>query len=285
MANQNAHQASRYSLLATRYSLLATRHSPLPFHPPLARICVSLWIFLAPRAASRPICAAAERKRCRSAAAPMSFFFRMFLRTSTIRGFIEHLQRRQFQFAARRRFDIEACAGDSPPWTTARTARIIAAGASDWNMLRPMSTPWAPLSMALWAMVRASSSGSFLPPAMTIGTGQQEVTVHQAWTYLDAVDAASDRVASGTYAESVRGRDLRYAVVGRPENVSPSGLEAIRQNILTIRDPDTPADEAAALAATTPAFLYNQPAPPVLRFCFAKKDETLEKAADKLRQL
>jgi len=86
--------------------------------------------------------------------------------------------------------------------------------------------------------------------------GQQEVTVHQAWTYLDAVDASSDRVASGTYAESVRGRDLRYAVVGRPQNVSPSGLEAIRQNILTIRDPDTPADEAAALAATTPAFLY-----------------------------
>jgi hypothetical protein len=86
--------------------------------------------------------------------------------------------------------------------------------------------------------------------------GQQEVTVRQAWTYLDAVDSASGRVASGTYAVSVDGRDLRYAVVGRPRNVSPDGLEAIRQNILKIRDPDTSAADAAALAATTPAFLY-----------------------------
>jgi len=35
----------------------------------------------------------------------------------------------------------------------------------------------------------------------------------------------------------------------------------------------------------TSAFLYKQPAPPVLRFCFAKKDETLEAAAERLRGL
>lgn len=86
--------------------------------------------------------------------------------------------------------------------------------------------------------------------------GSQEVTTDEAWTYLDSIDAASDRVISGTYATSVRARPLRYAVVGNPENVDPDGLEAIRQAVLTIRDPATPADEVADLAATTPAILY-----------------------------
>jgi methionine aminotransferase len=35
----------------------------------------------------------------------------------------------------------------------------------------------------------------------------------------------------------------------------------------------------------TSAFLYKQSAPPVLRFCFAKKDETLRAAAERLRAL
>ncbi len=86
--------------------------------------------------------------------------------------------------------------------------------------------------------------------------GRREVTTDQAWTYLDAVDAASDRVVSGVYATSPLGRQLKYAVVGKPENVTPEGLEAIRQAILSIRDPGTPADQVASLAATTPAFLY-----------------------------
>ncbi len=86
--------------------------------------------------------------------------------------------------------------------------------------------------------------------------GRREVTVDQAWTYLDAVDTATDRVSSGTYATSVLGRPLLYAVVGNPENVTPQGLETIRQSVLRMRDPSTPADEVAALAATTPAFLY-----------------------------
>ena len=33
----------------------------------------------------------------------------------------------------------------------------------------------------------------------------------------------------------------------------------------------------------TSAFLYDSEAPRVLRFCFAKKDETLERAAERLR--
>ena len=43
--------------------------------------------------------------------------------------------------------------------------------------------------------------------------------------------------------------------------------------------------EHGVAAIPTSAFLYKADAPPVLRFCFAKKDETLETAADRLRRL
>ncbi len=52
--------------------------------------------------------------------------------------------------------------GVKPSWTTARTARSIAIGASLWKMLRPMSTPAAPSATALWAIWSASSSGKLL---------------------------------------------------------------------------------------------------------------------------
>jgi methionine transaminase len=43
--------------------------------------------------------------------------------------------------------------------------------------------------------------------------------------------------------------------------------------------------EHGVASIPTSAFLYNQPPPPVLRFCFAKKDETLRTAAERLRVL
>ncbi|HEX5474328.1 MAG TPA: methionine aminotransferase [Vicinamibacterales bacterium] len=43
--------------------------------------------------------------------------------------------------------------------------------------------------------------------------------------------------------------------------------------------------EHGVASIPTSAFLYRRPAPPVLRFCFAKKDETLARAADRLRAL
>lgn len=43
--------------------------------------------------------------------------------------------------------------------------------------------------------------------------------------------------------------------------------------------------EHGVASIPTSAFLYRQSAPPVLRFCFAKKDETLEAAAGRLRRL
>jgi hypothetical protein len=143
-----------------------------------------------------------------------------------------------------------------------RTARI----------LRPHATVLAlSIGLAALAPVPAAEGASSCPfdgPAEYAGEvpeakdvigfrlGLKEVTVDQAYTYLDAVDAASDQVTTGTYATSAQGRPLRYAVVGRPDRITPEGLEAIRQSILRIRDPNTPAEEAAALAEVTPAFLY-----------------------------
>lgn len=43
--------------------------------------------------------------------------------------------------------------------------------------------------------------------------------------------------------------------------------------------------EHGVASIPTSPFLYHQPAPMVLRFCFAKKDETLERAAERLRRV
>jgi methionine transaminase len=43
--------------------------------------------------------------------------------------------------------------------------------------------------------------------------------------------------------------------------------------------------EHGVASIPTSPFLYRSPAPPVLRFCFAKKDDTLERAAERLRKV
>ncbi|HET6658149.1 MAG TPA: M14 family zinc carboxypeptidase [Gaiellaceae bacterium] len=86
--------------------------------------------------------------------------------------------------------------------------------------------------------------------------GSQEVTSAESDTYVAAVDAASPRVVSGVFGHSVEGRPLTYAIVGKPENVTPSGLAAVQANARTLMDPTTSASTAAALAASTPAILW-----------------------------
>jgi hypothetical protein len=86
--------------------------------------------------------------------------------------------------------------------------------------------------------------------------GSQEVTSAQSNDYIAAVDGASDRVVSGTAATSVEGRDLDYAIVGDPANVTPSGLAAIQDAIGQLRDPLTLAAAAEQLADDTPAILW-----------------------------
>jgi methionine aminotransferase len=41
--------------------------------------------------------------------------------------------------------------------------------------------------------------------------------------------------------------------------------------------------EHGVASIPTSAFLYKETAPPVLRFCFAKRDETLARATERLR--
>ena len=86
--------------------------------------------------------------------------------------------------------------------------------------------------------------------------GSQEVTAAEANEYVDAVDAASDRVVSGTFGTSWQGRELRYALVGDPDNVTPAGLAALQEALAKLRDPETPAREAEQLARTTPVVLW-----------------------------
>jgi hypothetical protein len=56
------------------------------------------------------------------------------------------------------------------------------------------------------------------------GLGSREVTATEADAYVDAVDAASARVVSGTLGTTWQGRPIRYTLVGRPENLTPEGL-------------------------------------------------------------
>jgi zinc carboxypeptidase len=86
--------------------------------------------------------------------------------------------------------------------------------------------------------------------------GSQEVTAAEADAFTQAVDGASARVVSDVLGTSWEGRPLRYALVGKPENVTPAGLAAIREATARLRDPATPPAEAAQLASTTPVTLW-----------------------------
>src|SRR6266511_2384058 len=97
------------------------------------------------------------------------------------RAGVEQLARRRLHQACTAAPDSSwkssyASSGRASSCTTFATAWIIAGGESDWKMLRPMSTPAAPSCTARYAISSASSSGSFLPPAITTGTGQPAVT-------------------------------------------------------------------------------------------------------------
>jgi Zinc carboxypeptidase len=93
-------------------------------------------------------------------------------------------------------------------------------------------------------------------PAVGFPIGSQEVTSAQANAYIAAVDAASDRVTSGTAATSVLNKDLNFAIVGDEANVTAARLFEIREAIGELRDPATTTEEAAQLAEDTPAILW-----------------------------
>lgn len=86
--------------------------------------------------------------------------------------------------------------------------------------------------------------------------GDQEVTVAESDRYVEAVAEESPRVVSGTLAESWEGRPLRYAIVGKPGDVTPKGLARVREATARLRDPQTSATEARKLARKTPPVLW-----------------------------
>jgi hypothetical protein len=84
-----------------------------------------------------------------------------------------------------------------------------------------------------------------------------EVTTQQAYKYMDAVDAASDRVITGSLAQrSQEGRELRWAIIGHPDRLRPGKLRAIKAAAQTLRDPRTPEWLAQKIARRFPAILW-----------------------------
>src|SRR5215210_3101579 len=117
------------------------------------------------------------------------------------------------------------------------------------------------------APAAAQECDPFTPPSFrgevptaqqTIGIalGDRDATTAESDRYLLAVDAASTRVTSGVAATSVQGRPLRYAIAGRPERLTASGLAAVRVSAATLMDPRTSDCEAARIAASDPAVLW-----------------------------
>src|SRR5262245_56821030 len=86
--------------------------------------------------------------------------------------------------------------------------------------------------------------------------GSQEVTPAEANEYMHELDLESERVVSRTAAITVEQRELNYAIVGEPQNVTDAGLASAQAAIQALRDPETPDDVAEQLAEDTPAILW-----------------------------
>src|SRR3954471_21839123 len=84
----------------------------------------------------------------------------------------------------------------------------------------------------------------------------REVTSAESRKLVQAIARSTNRVVTGRYGRSVRGRPLQYAIVGSAENVTDAGLANIRTATAKIRDPETSAEEAAKLAETTPGIVW-----------------------------
>jgi hypothetical protein len=98
--------------------------------------------------------------------------------------------------------------------------------------------------------------GTVPTPRQVLGfrLGKRAATNDEIARYWRVVDGASDRVVTGVYAHSWQGRPLRYALVGTPSTLDR--LPEIRRDLDRLRDPSTPAGEAAAIVRRTPPILW-----------------------------
>lgn len=95
-------------------------------------------------------------------------------------------------------------------------------------------------------------------PKATIGIdlGDRQVTAAEMTELVIAIDKASDRVVSGSLGNSVQGRPLTYAIVGKPEHLTETGLATIKSNTALLHDPETSSSDAYLLALKTPAIVW-----------------------------
>ena len=96
-------------------------------------------------------------------------------------------------------------------------------------------------------------AGNVPSPTDVLGfeLGSQEVTSGEAEQYLRAVAGASSDVKGGVMAVSGQGRELWYAVVGRPQDVKAAQAAA-----KALRNPRTPQAQAARIADRAPAIAW-----------------------------
>ncbi|MDO9409995.1 M14 family zinc carboxypeptidase, partial [Patulibacter sp.] len=80
-------------------------------------------------------------------------------------------------------------------------------------------------------------------------------TADEADRLLLALDAASPRIVSGVAGRSVRGRPLRYAVVGAPADLTPARLRAISSAARAVRT-GSGGPRAVSRAAAGPAIVW-----------------------------
>jgi hypothetical protein len=84
-----------------------------------------------------------------------------------------------------------------------------------------------------------------------------EVTVGQAYAYMDAVDRASERVITGALDKrSWQGRELRFAIVGHGDRLRRASLARIAAAAQKLRDPRTSPQAATVIARRFPAILW-----------------------------
>jgi hypothetical protein len=123
----------------------------------------------------------------------------------------------------------------------------------------PAAAPAIALAAACDPFTTTPVRDPAIPTAETVlgfALGGQQVTAAESDTYLGAIDAASARVVGGVAATSVGGRPIRYAVVGRPDRVTPTGLAAVQAAVATLRDPGAPPAAVSAAIAAAPVILW-----------------------------
>ena len=132
-------------------------------------------------------------------------------------------------------------------FATLLACAVLAAPAAAQTTCDPMQTP-------AQFMGEVPSLADVVPNP---GGHGGEVTTEQAYDYMEAVDQASNRVTTGALeAKSWQDRELRWAIVGRPDRLTEAGLADVRSAAQALRNPNTDPAVAAGIAAEKPAILW-----------------------------